>query len=314
MTGYLICGKTEYRLPVLTEWSFTHTLGDAADSFRIRCVYDEATAAILRDAARLRAVHEDETVFLGVVDETETVFEDGEAYIVISGRGLGALLLDNEAEAVQYSVCSLNDIIRNHVNPYGITDIRADQMLVGYMYTVESGSSEWKALERFTHWRDGITPRFSKTGQLVISSEKGQKHRIDDSSGVFSVSYKNKRYGVISEVLVKGRTSGSSSHVYNGEFISRGGMCRRVVYVPNSTRFDAMRYTGEYQIEQSEKDSEVCTLSLITPFSAFANDVVEVLLPKMGILDTYHVRESTSWADGKSCGTRLEMVPLNRRR
>ena len=69
----------------------------------------------------------------------------------IEGRGMAALLLDNESEALTYGRALLSEILGNHVLPYGITvDVRQD--VSGGGYAVASGSSQWIACPRRCSW------------------------------------------------------------------------------------------------------------------------------------------------------------------
>ena len=310
MTGYLILPDgTAFELPRLTAWEALYTSGDGADSFEVTFAYRPEMATMLHDAFRFRATEAGKTVFYGVVDDFQVRIDAGGAFVCVSGRGLAALLLDNESESVEYGACTLEDILRVHVRPCGISDILTGGVGSLYGYRVPSSVSQWRALCDFTKWAGGITPRFSKEGRLLITKEQGVRVSIDERSGVCAARWKKRRYGVVSQVLVKGNTSGEKSTVANQAFINKGGSCRRVVCVPNSTGCDAMRYTGEYQIRESERGAETVELSLAEPFFAFAGDAAAVSLPHMGILGDYSITRSRAWADGEGCGTVLSLTP-----
>ena len=65
---------------------------------------------------------------------------------------------DNEAGAVEYWVCTLGDILNNHVYPFGIQKVKADARGSAFGYTVESGASQWTALYNFTKYVGNIAP------------------------------------------------------------------------------------------------------------------------------------------------------------
>lgn len=310
MTGYLILpDKSVYQLPDLISWEIIHTAGDGADAFNISFIYTPQMADMLRSAYRFRGVHDGKTVFFGVVDDFQVNIDGIGAAVSVTGRGLAALLLDNEAESVEYSTCTLNEILRVHVRPWGISDISADNMGSLSGYRVSSGVSQWQALAGFTRWVGNITPRFSKEGTLLITKKTDTPILITEQSGIHSMRWTKKRYGVISEVLVKGNTSGERRIIKNQDFLNKGGACRRVICVPNYTGYDAMRYTGEYQIRESQKNAETLELKMSEPFYAFAGDSVRLTLPSCGITGDFTVSQSMSQADGNGCGTTLTLTP-----
>jgi len=309
MIGYITdYSGREYRLPAMLSWSVCHTLGEPADSFELCCLFESGMLAHLSDAVRFRGEHSGETVFNGVVDEFEVECSGAGRTVSMSGRGLAALLLDNEAEAAEYGACSLAEIITRHVKPYGVTEITADELPSVSGYSVKSGSSQWKVLSSFTDCVSGIIPRFSRDGVLVISAAKGRRLKLD-TNAAYDVSYREKRYGVISEVLVKNTLRGTSATVSNDDFIARGGCARRVLTVPRKTGAESMRYTGAYQIGRSESDRVILRLTVPTLFAAFPNDAVSLSMSELGVEGEYLVRASECWADATGAGTRLELIP-----
>ena len=162
----------------------------------------------MKDAVRFSAVEDGETVFCGVVDEYVTAIDDRGGTVTVSGRGLGALLMDNEAESAEFQRCTLEDILRKYAEPLGINNVRADSMRGAAGYEVASGTSYWKAISDFALWVGNITPRFSREGVLVLSKDPERELRIEEADGVCAIKYRGRRYGVISEVLVKGNTDG----------------------------------------------------------------------------------------------------------
>ena len=65
--------------------------------------------------------------------------------------------------------------------------------------------------------------------------------------------------------------------------IAKGGQCRRVIYTPGRSTWDAMRYTGEYQIRQSRQEEQAVTVELPGSFGAFPGDRVTLHLEKLGL-------------------------------
>lgn len=309
MKGYLTdySGK-EYLLPVLLRWEVKHSMGLPADSFEIECLYDKSMLEPMRSAVKFRAVHDGTAVFCGLVDDFELSLTEKGLRAVISGRGMAARLLDNEAEAAEYGKCGIENILAQYVRPFGIADIRCDKLPELSGYTVQSGDSCWNALQKFTHCAGGITPYFTPSGRLMLTKEKGQSVAISEKNGIISASYRKMRYGVVSEVLVKNRVRGTNTTVKNAPFIATGGSARRVVNVPRTSGYDAMRYTGSYQIENSEKGKEMLILEINEPFQVFPADVVEAHVSKLGISGKYTVSETRSWADGAGSGSEIKLI------
>jgi hypothetical protein len=307
LTGYLTdYENTEYRLPELTGWEICHSWGLPADSFQITLAYRGDAASLLGSAVRFRGVYEGKTVFCGIVDEYELGFSGAETLITISGRGLGGLLVDNQCERAEYILCGINDVLSRYVYPLGIDTGECDSMPALTGYTVSSGTSCWNALEQFTRFAGGIIPRFSCDGRLVLT--KGGTGRSIEINGenVTELRAGGRRYGVITEVLVKD-ADGRSQLITNSSPAIKGSIARRVISVPRKTAWDAMRYTGRYQIEKSQEDSFKAEVTLPVPFAAFPGDTVFLsILPEID--GEYFVRESISSAGENSAVTTLTLI------
>ncbi|MEF9970894.1 MAG: hypothetical protein RR731_01110 [Oscillospiraceae bacterium] len=294
-----------FELPVLTAWKFSYGAGLPCDAFEICFAYDKSMLSLLSEAVRFRAVFEGKTVFVGPVDEFEVRAGEKGCLASIRGRSLAALLLDNEAEAAQYFSAGLDTILERYVLPWGISDIRKNASPRAQALVVASGSSCWRVLEDFLWFGCGVKPRFSREGVLLLGETPGERLAIDGSCAVFEAVLKEKRYGVISEALVKNKALGTVNRVENAEFIQRGGHCRRVVNVPRNTRFDTMRSTGEYQIARSREEEMMLSLSLPTLFGAFPGDVIQLSGTALGLEGSFFVGRSCCFADGEGAGTEI---------
>jgi prophage tail gpP-like protein len=307
MTGYLTDkAGTCWRLPALLEWDVTHGLGEPSDCFGVRFLYSPGMADALHAACRFRAEHDGRTVFTGVVDEYGITADEAGMTAAVNGRGLAALLMDNEAEAAEYFGAGLDFIIGRHVAPFGITDIRKKPMSTAAVFRVTSGESNWKALREFCRFCGGILPRFTRDGILLLDGSAGDSYVIGPQTALTGQTFRETRFGVVSEVLVKSGTA--SVTVENTAFKAAGGSARRVVNVPRHTGYDAMRYTGAWQIEQSEQESAVCGVTLAEPFAAFAGDIVTLRAGRLGITGEFQVAESRTKADGGGARTTLKLI------
>ena len=300
MTGRIITSDHRvYDLPVLLSWTVTYTGSVPCDSYTVTCLYDRSMAEPLHLAAGFLALGEGGEVLLrGIVDEYTAELTAEGLTATIVGRGYAARLLDNESRPVTYQRVTLAEIIRCHVTPYGITAAEIAPVSANSVYTVASGTSQWKALEGFCRTYGGFAPRFRRDGLLVAAPERNDGRRlvIDGTSPVLSCALREDHYGVLTEVLVIDKTRNVSYSVKNADMIARGGQCRRVVYTPGQSTWAAMRYTGEYQIQRSREEELTVELKLAGNFQAFPGDTVQLDLEALGLSGTYRVAEAENTA------------------
>ena len=299
-----------YQLPVLLSWSLTYTGSVPCDSMTACCPYDDSMAEVLPAAIRFAALQDGEVMLRGVIDAYEISLSGQGLLVTLEGRGMAALLMDNESEALTYGAAKLEDILANHVAPYGIT-WEIGQAVSGTGYAVTSGSSQWKALRGFTHRYGGFEPYFTREGRLVLRSlwGSGRTLTVNQGTPLISLRRREQRYGVISEMLIQDKVQGISHRVVNESFAQTGGCRRHVLYMPRSTA-DERRYTGEYQIAQSALDQLEITLEIPLPFAAFPGDRMRLDLAWLGPEATYDVVEVRCVLD--EAGQRTEIV-LSRR-
>ena len=107
-------------------------------------------------------------MFSGVVDECEVNQGTEGLRLEVSGRGMAALLLDNEALGQDYGTATLEDILRDHVAPYGIELAGEASLPAVSPFSVPTGSSEWAVLYEFAQYCGGVCPRFDRAGRLVL--------------------------------------------------------------------------------------------------------------------------------------------------
>lgn len=308
MDCYLTSWRGEtWLMPQALSWELEHGMGSPCDAFEICFLYEKNMQEMLAAATRFRAVHEGETVFCGVVDEYEIRADSKGLTVTVRGRGLAALLLDNEAESAEYYNPGTDFILDKHVFPWGVDEVRRGAEIRTGLFSVSGGSSQWRVLEDFFWFCGGIRPRFSKEGVLLLDGSVGKLLHIDGSTAVAEQVFTAARCGVISEVLVRHLSGGAERVVENEVFKAEGGNCRRVVHVPRRTDYQAMRHTGEYQIRRSQLGSRVCRLRLPELFAAFPGDRVILSDSPAGIRGTFTVSRSRCWACGETAGTELEL-------
>ena len=309
MTGYLTCyDGTRYQMPTLLDWKLEYGAGVPCDSFWVRCVWEKGQEQVLADAVRFQGTENGETVFRGVVDECQVSQTEDGCLLEVSGRGMAALLLDNEAEAADYQTATERDIVRNHVSPYGIQVGQWGNLPAVNGFSVQSGSSEWKVLYDFARYYGGVTPRFDREGRLLLNGwQDGEAIIIDDSTPVTELVCRDRRYGVLSRVLVKNRGSRNTEVVENSEFSGRGGQCRRVLTMPGRSNYKAMRYNGQFQLDKSAAELLRVRVKLPVLFFARPGDLVKLSRWDWGRNGTFRVLEAVVAADGHGGYTQLEL-------
>ncbi|MDL2300446.1 hypothetical protein LJC01_02240 [Clostridiaceae bacterium OttesenSCG-928-D20] len=311
MDGYVITYQGEsYKLPVVLSWDIKHGMGSPCDAFEITVPYDFSMQKTLEDAVRFRGDYQGKTVFFGVVDEVEIFADKKGSRATIRGRSLAALLLDNEAEAAEYSFASPDFIINRHIRPWGIEKIQLGEAKALPFYTIAAGASSFRVIEDYFYFAGGIRPRFSREGVLILDNSDGDEFELDMKTAMSSLRYKITRYGVISSVLVKNKVLGINSLVEDAEFKARGGKCHRVLGVPRNKNAQTMRHTGEYQIKRSKEGAVTLELSLIELFAAFPADIIHLKNSPIGLSGKFRVIEARCRADAQSATTRLVLEPI----
>ena len=294
MTGTLYTADHRmFRLPPLLSWRVTHTGGVPCDSFTVTFVYQKEMAPALALAAGFAAEEKGEVMLRAVVDEYTVNLDGGGLTATVSGRGYAARLLDNESRPVTYESATLGEILRNHAEPYGVRFEEAADLRAESVYTVAAGTSQWKALEGFCRTYGDFSPRFSGEGLLLAAPERpGRRLAIGDGDPVLRCVLREDHYGVLTEALVIDKTRNASYSVKNPELIAKGGQCRRVIYTPGQSTWDAMRYTGDYQIRRSREEEWSAVVTLPGSFPAEPGDRVELDLGRLGLRGTFRVAET----------------------
>lgn len=309
MECYVTTGEgIEIKLPAVAQWTFRYGFGTPCDSFEIVCLWEMGQELTLEGACRFCADHEGERVFTGVVDEYACVFDAQGGRLELSGRGMAALLLDNEALPVEYQQATWADIMADHVTPYGIGTVGGTGLMSVSTFHVTSGVSEWSVVEEYLRYYNGMTPRFDRLGRLLLDPpEDGETLVVDDTVAVSALEYRQDRYGVLSQVVVRHRTSGVGQTVTDQEFTAQGGQARRVISVPNTTGTAAMRYTADYQLRASRSGRRRCTLTAAGGFLAQPGQLVQVSRAGFGANGTYRAAQVQVTCGQEGLYTRMEL-------
>ena len=311
MTGYVTDARgAQWALPVPLAWRMEHTAGTPCDSFWLTCPWDGGQSAQPGDWVGFYAEHKGERVFTGVVDECEVSVAAQGRLLEVSGRGMAARLLDNEALGQDYLLATQADILRDHVAPYGIQAAPGGSLPPVERFSVAAGSSEWSVVHDFARYYGGVCPRFDRQGRLVLSGwEDGQERVVDDRTGVAAITRRDRRYGALSQVLVRDRWSGRVETVDNREFQAAGGLARRILTMPARSSYKAMRYSGQFQLERSCAERERLELTLGEVFTVWPGELVSVQRTGCGWNGRYRAAQVTAGMDGSGCWSRVELAP-----
>ncbi len=301
MTGYLLtAGGERLELPPFTGWTLTRTGTVPCDSFVGTCLWGEGMEPRLEECCRLIVEEKGERRFTGVLDECGLRWDEKGSGLTVSGRGLAALLLDNESTAMDYQAATLADILREHVTPYGIQVAGEGELPTVPNFSTATGWSQWQVLYSFAKYHGGVAPWFDVYGALWV--ERGRKERrltLTDNRGPLALTWRDKRYGVYSEVLVQDRGSMKSQQVLNEKFRSQGGACRRVVTLPGKSAHEAMRYSGEYQLKESWAGRFRLEVTLPGSYFCEPGDRVEIRWKRPRLEGTWRVLETESVLDAR---------------
>lgn len=310
MTGYVIDhAGVRWQLPCLLAWQLDYTAGVPCDSFWLRFLWKQGTQTNPREWVEFQAEDQGERVFTGVVDECERV-RDGQGEVMeLSGRGMAARLLDNEALGQDYNAATLADILRDHVTPYGIAVAPGASLPAVPQFSVAVGSSEWSVVYDFARYYGGVAPRFDKLGRLVLTGwDQGRELSLGDSVPVTRMVCRDRRYGVLSQVLVRDRYSGGVQTVENTAFRALGGMARRVITMPGRSTYKTMRYTGQFQLDKSQAQLRRLEVEVALPFCAWPGDLVVVERSDWDQNGRYRVAQATAGMDESGYWTRLDLA------
>ncbi|MCI8421943.1 MAG: hypothetical protein HFF50_00205 [Lawsonibacter sp.] len=310
MTGQVTDSQGRgWTLPNPLVWRMEYTAGTPCDSFWLRCPWDPGASARPADWIRFSADQGGERVFTGVVDECQVVQDGSGGTLELSGRGMAALLLDNEALGQDYVTATQADILRDHVTPYGIVTAPGAALPPVARFSTATGSSEWSVVYDYARFYGGVAPRFDRLGRLVLTGWSDSRERVvDNSSFVTRMALRTRRYGVLSQVLVRDRYSGQVQTVDNAAFLASGGRARRVLTMPGRSSFKTMRYTGQFQLEKSAVQLEVVEITVAQTFCVWPGDLVRVQRSGWDRNGQFRALQVTVGMDARGDWTRMELA------
>lgn len=297
MTGYLTTYNGQRQtLPAFLSWNVKRTDGDPCDSFCVRFAHTKELATALDAAVRFSAREKGQTVFTGVVDDYEIRLSGQGLVGEVTGRGLAALLLDNQARAAEYLRAQLEDILSAFVYPCGITQVRAAKMPPVEQFVVETGYSYWQVLAGFCRHSADIFPRVDADGTLILEKEAPGSERTLRQAQCLRAVWSDSRYGVSSHQILVNTRTGRCVTAENTEFIARGGRCVKVHGMTGS-KIRATWRTAQQRLEDDRRAKRLLEVRVPEAFYAQPLDRVRVALEEMGIEGTYTVQSAESGCD-----------------
>ena len=293
-------------LPTPLAWQLDYGLGSPCDSYWVKLLWQAGDEDSLAAGTRMTVTEGGETVFTGVVDECACSWKEDGCTAEITGRGMQALLLDNQAEAEDYSAATLAEILRRYVTCWGIRLARPVSLPAVYGFSVASGSSCWKVLYQFARYHGGATPRFDRLGRLELHPfPDGEPLVLDREAPVTALTLRERRYGVLSRVTVKDVSGWVRETVADTDFEAKGGRARRVLLVPRNTGFQARRYDARFQLARSRAKALQIEATVALPFAARPGELVRLDRPGWSRNGIYRVQESRVTLGQNGVETRL---------
>ena len=275
-------------------------------------IYKADMLRTLSDAVEFEMVHEGRTVFMGRVDEFEAQVGKNGATVKLGGRGMQALMLDNEAESADYYYVDMNYIVSRHAVGAGVKIVDSSGATgSAERFSVENGDSHWKVFSSFAEFCCGIKPRFAADGTLVLNGTGGgDVYIVNDKTAVISQRYGEDRYGVISKAIVKRRYTNMESETENVPFVKKGGNCVRIINVPKSTHYDAMRHEAEYQIKKSMESYRLGSITVAECFPAFPGDTLVMESSPLGLTGEFMVSATRCRGGTDGVSTEIEITKI----
>ena len=175
MRGELLCWDgRRIRLPDAVESRFQYGCGTPCDSFQLTCLWEPDSGKQLAEAVSFTAEENGERLFTGVVDECERGWDTAGGTLTVAGREWPPACWTTRRWG-QTQVATVEDILRDHVAPYGIETVRGAELppVPGFSVGRGAASGRWSMNSAAI---TGELPRFDRLGRLVLAPwEEGRR-------------------------------------------------------------------------------------------------------------------------------------------
>ena len=298
----VLSGGGAFALPQFTQWEILRTDGEGCDSFQLCFPGDMALFTQLRGARHFFAQEQGKRVFTGLVDEMRFALDERGGMVTLDGRGMGALLLDNQLREQEFQTACLEDLLKLCTVPFGIS-VRGGGLGTLSGFRVDTGDTCRQALWGFVRHAGGGLPRFDEYGTLLIA-QPGKTVRIQGGAAALK---RSRCYcdSLSCVVEVPARVRGQVQVTQNP---APEALPHQRVTVVSGAKLPASRYTAQEQIARSERDSALLELTLPGSFLASPGDLCQLALPALGLMGSFLCRSvrSSGGPDGLLCRLSLE--------
>lgn len=303
MTGYVeTAGGGRQVLPPLLQWSVKHTDGDPCDSFSLKCCLEEGVPELLKTAKSFQAVQGGRRVFTGVVDDYELSIDERGKLVEVTGRGLAAVLLDNQVPAAEYQWAQIQDILNTYVRPYGIREMDLGPFAPVRQFVVETGYTCWQVLAGFCRHSAEVYPRFTPEGKLVLRQKTAGQTRHIHQAECIQIRKMESRYGRLSRQVLINTRNGSIQEAADGEFQAAGGQ-RESYKGMTGDKIRALWRNARQRLEDAKRDKLLVEVTVPGVFAAWPLDRVELDCDALDLTGSYLVQCAESMSDetGERC-------------
>lgn len=218
----------------------------------------------------------DVPIIKGRIDQVKYVWQDGDSYIHVTGRCIGASLVDNDCLPTTLQNIKPNAYIQERCSAYGIGCKIDGQLSLIEERIIGVGESEISVIndmvrgDNLHYWMDFDTLNVGKwntSAQPQYTFYCGVK--VDDGIPIISLELTEDGTEVYSESLVYGSTSDGSDKVlgtYKNDKMVAAGVIRRTV-LNNSNNDDSSKYkaNAEDDVRYGFDNSTEVTITVKTP-------------------------------------------------
>lgn len=307
MTAILTtAGGEKWQMPALLEWEFLRTDGSSCDSARFTFLYEPKRVEVLKKATRFQLTEDSKTVLCGVVDEFTASVGPGGRLVTVTGRGMAALLMDNELRAAEYALLQKEDALNRFARDFGVVVGPSGSFPAVRNFAVGTGLTAWKALCGFCRHSKNARPRFTADGTLLPDGGTAGQWELTANSAFRSFTLRQYRYGVISRQLMLSARSGLQEDRENAAFKALGGSAVKVGMKQDKYTPAGWRNAAQC-IEDSMEEAVLLTVTMAGRQEAEPGDRVAVYWSEQGVTGTYTLRSRRECYDGRERTCTLEL-------
>lgn len=298
--GYTECGDIYVAALRLTD-------GIPCDSFELTLPYTKEAHDAARGAKFARVLLNGEVLLSGVPDEVEAVRDEKGTRLELNGRGMAVLMMECECAGAEFERASFADVRSKYIAPCGVKAVDAGDMGSVTYYTVQSGTSCWRAVCDFCGWSAKLTPHFAPDGTLVLRPDgyNAGLLTLDGAAPVISARLTELRRGIVSSVVVTERVTSQSLRRTNTVLANAGHTASETIVAPNR-RLSAYVPRADWIMHGEQRRWRTAKVVLAGIIKAYPCDEVKMALAGFPA-ESYRVSEVTITADARDSYTALTL-------